>query len=249
MSQTTPAIILTRPQMGENIGATARAMANFGLNDLRIVDPRDGWPNQRAIDMASGAFEHMDEPRVFDTLADAIADLQCVYATTARPRNMIKPVITPAAAADDALTRRNDGQNIGFVFGAERTGLTNEETALCSAIIQIPTNPEFSSLNLAQAVLLVAHRVFEAQDDTAGYTLPHGDSPPAPQAEFENFFNRLEGELEEGGFFSAKDLKPTMLRNIRNMFTRADLSEQEINTLHGMVSALIGKKNREKKAG
>jgi tRNA/rRNA methyltransferase len=243
MLKTRPAIILARPQMGENIGAAARAMTNFGLSDLRVVAPRDGWPNERAIDMAAGAFDHIPEPMIFETLQDATADLQCVYATTARPRDMIKAVLTPAAAAKDAQKRHIDGQKTGFVFGAERTGLTNDETALCTAIIQIPTNPGFSSLNLAQAVLLVAHRLFEAQDDTAEYVLNHGDSPPASQDVYENFFRRLEDELETGGFFSAKDLKPTMLRNIRNMFTRADLSEQEINTLHGIISALNGKKS------
>ncbi len=243
MPKTRPAIILSRSQMGENIGAAARAMLNFGLSDLRVVAPRDGWPNQRAIDMAAGAFDHIPDPAIFDTLQDAIADLQCVYATTARPRDMIKPVLTPAAAAQDAQKRHIDGQKTGFVFGAERTGLTNDETALCTAIIQIPTNPDFSSLNLAQAVLLVAHRIFEAQDDTADYVLNHGDSQPASHGVYENFFARLEEELEDGRFFTAKDLKPTMLRNIRNMFTRADLSEQEINTLHGIISALNGKKN------
>ncbi len=249
MQNTKPAIILSRPQMGENIGAAARAMANFGLTDLRLVAPRDGWPNQRAVDMASGAFDHIPAPQIFNTLEDAIADLQCVYATTARHRDMIKPVLTPAAAAQDAQRRVKDDEKAGFVFGAERTGLTNDETALCTAIIQIPTNPAFSSLNLAQAVLLVAHHIHEAQDNTAEYVLQHGDSPPASREYFENFFGRLEEELEIGGFFSAQDLKPTMLRNIRNMFVRADLSEQEVNTLQGMVSALIGKKKREKKAG
>ncbi|MBL4804185.1 MAG: RNA methyltransferase [Alphaproteobacteria bacterium] len=249
MSKNTPAIILSRPQMGENIGAAARAMANFGLSDLRLVDPRDGWPNKRVVDMASGAFDHIPAPQIFDSLEDAIADLQCVYATTARPRDMIIPVLTPAAAAQDAQKRFIEGENSGFVFGAERTGLTNDETALCTAIIQIPTNPDFSSLNLAQAVLLVAHHIFDAQDDTADYVLQHGNSAPATRENFENFFGRLEDELENGGFFSAKDLKPTMVRNIRNMFSRADLSEQEVNTLQGIVSALIGKKKRAKKAG
>ncbi|MCB1721667.1 MAG: RNA methyltransferase [Rhodospirillales bacterium] len=242
MAHNGPAIILANPQMGENIGAAARAMLNFGLTDLRLVNPRDGWPNPRATDMSSGALEQMPPVGVFDTLGEAISDLQLVYATTARRRDMIKPVLTPRAAAKDAQRLLQDGQKAGFVFGAERTGLTNDEIALCSHIIQVPTNPDFSSLNLGQAVLLVAHELFQAGDDTPARALDTGDSHPAPQEDFENFFKRLECELEDGGFFTAKDLKPTMVRNIRNIFTRAELSAQEVNTLQGIVSALIGKK-------
>ena len=244
MSKHSPAIILTNPQMGENIGAAARAMLNFGLTDLRLVNPRDGWPNQRAVDMSSGALELMPPVQVFQTLAEAIADLQVVYATTARPRDMVKPVFTPRSAAEDA-TGRNE--KFGFVFGAERTGLTNDEISLCQHIIQIPANPEFSSLNLGQAVLLVAHELFQARDDTLGRVIELGDSPAASQGDFENFFGRLEDELDQGGFFTAEGLRPTMIRNIRNIFTRAELSEQEVNTLQGIVSALIGKKTAHKK--
>ncbi|HOO82914.1 MAG TPA: RNA methyltransferase [Alphaproteobacteria bacterium] len=247
MVYNSPAIILTNPQMGENIGAAARAMLNFGLTDLRLVNPRDGWPNQRAIDMSSGALERMPPVGVFDTLGESISDLQLAYATTARRRDMIKPVLTPRTAAKDARGRLQNRQKIGFVFGAERTGLTNDEVALCSYIIQVPTNPEFSSLNLGQAVLLMAHELFQAADDTSGRVMDTGDSPPALQEDCENFFKRLERELEAGGFFTAKDLKPTMVRNIRNIFTRSELSMQEINTLQGIVSVLIGKKKAAEK--
>ncbi|MEM7650706.1 MAG: RNA methyltransferase [Pseudomonadota bacterium] len=235
-----PTIVLVNPQMGENIGAAARAMLNFGLCDLRLVNPRDGWPNPRAIDMSADALDKMPPVQVFETLAEAVADLHVTYATTARTRDMVKPVYTPRAAALE--THANPNQKTGFVFGAERTGLTNDETALCTHIIQIPTNPDFSSLNLGQAVLLIAHELFQASDDTADTVLDMGDSAPATQDEFEHFFGRLEGALEEHRFFKSEDLKPTMVRNIRNIFTRSKLSTQEVNTLQGILSALSGKK-------
>lgn len=245
MNKAAPAIILVSPQMGENIGAAARAMLNFGLSDLRLVSPRDGWPNQRAADMAAGALEAMPPVQVFDTLAEAIADLQVVYATTARPRDMIKPVFTPKAAAIEASQHAEQAH--GFVFGAERTGLTNDEVALCQHIIQIPVNPDSSSINLGQAVLLIAYELFQAKDDTPPRALEHGDSAPATHGDFESFFGRLEDALEDGGFFSAPELRPTITRSIRNIFTRGQPSVQEVNTLQGILSALIGKKKAEKK--
>ena len=239
MSNSTPAFILANPQMGENIGAAARAILNFGYTDLRIVNPRDGWPNPRAQDTASGALDKMDV-QVFDTLKDALADIQCTFATTARTRDMVKPVFTPHAAAQEIHAR--SGQKVAFVFGAERTGLTNDELALCTHIINIPTNPDFSSLNLGQAVLLIASAAYLEGDQTPARVLDTGDSAPAPQDELENFLSRLENELQDGGFFKAEGLKPTMLRNIRNIFTRAELSAQEVATLQGITSALLGHK-------
>ncbi len=233
-------IILANPQMGENIGAAARAMWNFGYNDLRIVNPRDGWPNQRAIDMSADALNQMPPVRVFESLSNAIKDLHFTFATTARPRDMVKNVVSPRAAAADAATRIE--QNIGFVFGAERTGLTNDEIALCNTIIEIPTNPDFSSLNLGQAVLLMAYELFQMHGIAKEKNVIE---PPAPLGDFENFFQRLEGELEDGGFFSSSDLRPTVVRNIRNIFLRTHATTQEINTLQGIVSALIGKKKRK----
>ena len=236
-----PAIILVSPQMGENIGASARAMLNFGLTDMRIVNPRDGWPNQRAIDMSADALDKMPPVQVFETLAEAIADLQVTYATTARPRDMVKSVLTPRAAADDIHSRTD--QKIGLVFGGERAGLTNDEIALCSHIIQVPTNPDFSSLNLAQAVLLLSYEIFQTASSTEPCVFDTGDNAPATQENFEHFFGRLEDELEKADFFKSEGLKPTMLRNIRNIFTRAELSEQEVSTLQGIISALIDKKS------
>lgn len=237
---TSISIILVRPQMGENIGAAARAMLNFGLVDLRIVAPRDGWPNQKAIDMSAGAFDILPPPRIFDTLAGAIADLHKVYATTARRRDMVKPVFSPETAAQ-ALSEK---EKTGFVFGAERSGLENDEIALCHGIINIQTNPEFSSLNLGQSVLLIANALSQTTQSHKheAASLPYGDSFPVTQDKLEEFLIRLEGTLEDGGFFKARDLKPTMLRNIRAIFTRNNLSDQEVRTLHGVVSAMIGQK-------
>ncbi len=247
MPKYSPAIILVNPQMGENIGAAARAMLNFGLTDLRLVAPRDGWPNKRAVDLSAGAFDLLPPAQVFETLEDAASDLQHLYATTARTRDMIKTVFTPRNAAVDAAERTDKGQNIGFVFGKESCGLTNDETALCHSIIQIPANPEFSSLNLGQAVLLIGHELFQVQDQTQARVLSMGDSIPAPQSAFEGFFFRLEDEMDKGGFFTSADVRPTIVRNVRNIFTRSELSEQEVNTLQGIISALIGNKNSGKK--
>jgi len=231
------AIILVRPQMGENIGAAARAMANFGLTDLRIVNPRDGWPNTRADDTASGAFDNVVVPRVFDTLQDALADLHKSYATTARARDMVKPVFTPDAAVEDSLTLRD--AKVGYVFGPERTGLENDELSLCNAIINVPTNPEFSSLNLGQCVLLIAAAVGRVSIAAGSVMLPMGDSAPVSQGKLDEFLVRLENGLEDADFFKAENLKPTMVRNIRNMFVRGNLSDQEVRTLHGILTALI----------
>lgn len=244
MREYAPCVILVRPQMGENIGAAARAMFNFGLERLRIVAPRDGWPNVRATDMAAGALEKMPPVEVFETLQDAAADLHHLYATTARPRDMVKPVLTPAAAAADCVRRSAERQRTGFVFGAERAGLSNDEIALCQSIVNIPANPEFSSLNLGQAVLLLAYEHFQATANTPARQLDFGKSCPAPQAKLEEFLTRLEGELENSGFFRTTEQKPVMARNLRAMFTRAELSEQDVSTFHGIVTALI----RHKKA-
>ena len=235
-----PSIILVRPQMGENIGAAARAMANFGFTDLRLVAPRDGWPNDRAVDMASGAFEHMPEPQVFEDLAAASADLHHLYATTARRRDLVKPVYTPDAAVADGLAKAG---RVGFVFGPERTGLENDDLSLCHSLITIPTSPDFSSLNLGQSVLLMAYAHMQATHNQAPRALPQGDSFPATHEDLVGFYSRLEDALDDSGFFKAANLKPTMIRNIRAIFSRAELTDQEVRTLHGVVSALIGKKS------
>lgn len=238
-----PVIILVAPQMGENIGAAARAMFNFGLRDLRLVAPRDGWPSFEAERNAAGALEKMNPVQVFDTLQEAIADLHFVLATTARPRDMVKDVYTPPAAI--AAFSAREGQKCGLIFGGERAGLSNDHIALAQGIITIPTNPDFSSLNLGQSVLLVCWEWMRAHNDAQPIRTTHGDSFPATQDKLEEFFKRLEAELDDGKFFKAPDLKPTMIRNIRAMLTRMDMSDQELRTVHGMVSALL---NTDKKS-
>lgn len=228
--------------MGENIGAAARAMLNFGLEDLRLVRPRDGWPNQAAIDMSAGALERIPPARVFESFSDAIADLHFLCATTARPRDMVKPVYAPAAAVTECRARTHAGQKTGFVFGPERAGLSNEDVTRCHAIITVKTNPDFSSINIAASVLLVCYEWMAAQDGGKDAIEKRtGASFPAPQDKLEELLVRLEDELQTAGFFRAPDQKPTMVRNIRNLFTRADLTDQEVRTFHGMLSALTGK--------
>ncbi len=238
----TPAIILVQPQMGENIGAAARAMFNLGLDELRLVSPRDGWPSPAADKNSAGALARMQNVQVFDTLNEAIADLHYVIAATARPRDMLKPVYTPEAGIKECRTRADQGQKTGFIFGPERMGLINDAIAKCHGVITIPTNPDFSSLNLAQSVLLLAYEWTRNQDNTPDKIMEMGDSFPVDQEKLEEFLTRLEEELETRRFFRTEEIRPTMKRNIRGIFTRADLSDQEVRTLHGMLSALIGKK-------
>ena len=232
-----PTFVLVRPQMGENIGAAARAMLNFGMTDLRLVAPRDGWPSEPAIANGAGAFDIIDV-KVFDTMQEAVADLHYLFATTARPRDVAKEVFTPAAAIEQSLKRSNE--KTGFVFGPERTGLENDEIALCQSILTVPTNPDFSSLNIAQSVLLLAYEYNRWQSNAPATAAAHED--PASQDKIEEMLVRLETELEDGKFFKTDTLKPTMQRNIRAMFLRGNWSDQEVRTFQGMISALTGKK-------
>lgn len=234
-----PTIILIEPQMGENIGAAARAMLNCGLTDLRIVNPRDGWPNERANAMSSGALEKMPPVQVFTSTEAAVADLQCVYATTARPRDMIKPVFTARGAADDIKARAE--QKTGYLFGPERAGLSNDDVALAHAIVTIPMNPDFSSLNLGQGVLLCAYEWFQAMDGTPPLISSDEDAV-APHGELNELFGRLENELAEGGFFRTQELRPNVMRNLKNMLTRMNMTSQEARTFHGIITTLTGKK-------
>ncbi len=236
-----PVIILVEPQMGENIGASARAMLNFGLTDLRLVRPRDGWPNQAAIDMSAGALEAMPPVKIFDTLADAAKNMHFLFATTARTRDMVKPVYAPAAAIQETRVKITGKQNVAFVFGPERAGLGNDDVALCHAILTMTTNPDFSSINIAASVLILCYEWMAAQSDKNEIQMPTGASFPVEHEKLEELLLRLEEELDKGGFFRAKDQKPTMLRNIRNLFLRTGMTDQEVRTFHGMLSALINK--------
>jgi tRNA/rRNA methyltransferase len=237
-----PVVILVEPQMGENIGACARAMLNCGLTELRIVSPRDGWPNEKAISASAGAVEVIDRVSVFDTTAAAIADLQQVYSTAARVRGMVKPVQTPRAAAMDMRAHGGAGRRVGLLFGPERTGLINDDIVLSDVLISVPLNPGFSSLNLAQAVLLIAYEWWIAADSTEDLYVPTGASRPATKGEMQNIFDHLEAELEPGGFFTNEDKKPSMVRNLRNMLLRARMTEQEVRTFHGVIAALTGRR-------
>ena len=233
-----PAIVLIDPQLGENIGACARAMLNCGLTDLRLVRPRDGWPDIKAERAASGADAVLEKVRLFETTQDAIADLTRVYATTARARHMIKPEMAPREAVAEMAGTAPDGAGIGVLFGAERSGMDNDDVALADVVITVPLNPAFSSLNLAQAVLLVAYEWRMAHLGAQPAVLGGRAGDQAPRAALHNFFEHLERALEAAHFFTAPDKKPSMIRNIRNLFHRAALREQEVKMLHGIVTAL-----------
>lgn len=239
-----PVIVLVAPQMGENIGSCARAMLNSGIEDLRIVNPRDGWPNERAQSMAAGALDKMPPVQVFTSTADALADCHYSYATTARTRDMVKPVLNAKQAALDVHKRSAQGQRCAYLFGCERTGLENEDIALADAVLTIPVNPDFSSLNLGQGVLLCAYEWFQAgvEADPRIVRIPDDDERAATMDERNNLYTRLEDELESSKFFKNPDMQPTVMRNIKNMLSRAEMTVQEVNTFHGMIAALIGKK-------
>ena len=233
-----PAVILVAPQLGENIGTTARAMLNFGLSDLRLVRPRDGWPNARATAAASGADLVIEQVQLFDTTAAAVADLDYVVATTARSRDMVKPILTPETAAQQMRRAFSDGGQAGLLFGPERTGLENDDVALADAIMMVPVNPAFASLNLAQCVLLMSYEWFKAGDETEASRIDYQQTRPARKEELMGFFEHLEGELDRFGFLKPPEKRPSMVRNLRNMFQRAGLTEQEVRTLRGVVASL-----------
>lgn len=234
------AIILVRPQLGENIGASARAMLNFGLTDLRIVAPRDGWPSLMAERASAGALEgDLMNVRVFETLPEALTDLHVTYATTARTRDINKAIFTPAEAARDIQAGE---QKAGIVFGPERTGLENDDLQYCQHILSFPVNPDFSSLNIAQAVLLMAYTLFQPTTGKKAQPIKHESELPATQDKLEEFFLRLENTLEQSGFYKAPHLKDSIQRNVRTMLMRADFTGQELGTLQGILSALAGKR-------
>ena len=233
-----PVVILVEPQLGENIGAVARAMLNCGLRELRLVRPRDGWPNPAAEAMASGAIEVLTSAEVFEQTEDAVWDLNRLFATTARQRDLAKKVVTPNEAAKLFFDTKFTGNNIGFLFGSERSGLINDDIAFADYVINVPLNPEFSSLNLAQAVLLVGYEWFQASLMQTIGSRKWGNSELSTIGERENFFKRLEQHLNEAGFLYPEELAPTICRNLRAMFSKATLTNQEIRTLHGIVTAL-----------
>ncbi|MFZ3307963.1 MAG: TrmJ/YjtD family RNA methyltransferase [Xanthobacteraceae bacterium] len=232
-----PVVVLVEPQLGENIGAAARAMANFGLSELRLVKPRQAWPNDKARMMAAGADRILDDAKLYDTLPAAIADCSFVLATTARAHDQAKPVIGPQDAAVEIAPRIAGGETVAFVFGRERNGLENDEVALADRIVTLPVNPAFASLNLAQAVVIVAYEWFKLAGTGLPFAMPQ-KSKSAPKQQLLAFFASLERELEKVEFFRPPDKRETMQINLRNIFTRMAPTQQDIQTLHGVIMAI-----------
>ncbi len=240
-----PAIILVEPQLGDNIGAAARAMANFALGELRLVAPRDGWPSATARAYATNAVKVVDSAKIFPDLQSAVADLHYVVATTARRRDMNKPVYSPEAAAGEMLSRTNARQICGVLFGKERSGLENDDIAVADAIVSAPVTTEFASINLAQAVMLVAYewrKAWLGDNATDGTGIAgsnwRADAIPAKQDELVGFFEHLERELDASGFLYPPEKRARMVRSIRNLFKRMGATDQEVRMLRGMVASL-----------
>ncbi len=236
-----PVIVLDHPQLGENIGFAARAMLNCGLVNLRLVAPRGDWPNANAVSAAAGATAVLDAAQISDDLPGATRDVTRLYATTARPRDMRKPVLNARAAAADMVRAIQGGAKVGILFGRERTGLENDDIARADAIIEVPLNPEFSSLNLAQAVLLVGYewRLAAIEDDIcAPEKIGGAPVPGASHGEIDALFAHLEGELNAVNHFFPPEKAPRMVRNLRSLLLRAKLSSQEVRSLRGIVKAL-----------
>mgnify|MGYP001799412556 CR=1 FL=1 len=235
----TPTFVLTRPQMGENIGAAARAMLNFGVDRMRIVAPRDGWPNPAAVAMASGAGRVLDGATVHDDLAGSLSDCTYVYATTARQRDLTKTVLSPEAAMQDAAARIADNQHVAVLFGPERAGLENEDIAQANALISVPVNPEFPSLNLAQCVLLVGYEWMRAAGDVTPVTTEMAGTEWATGDEVEHLARHFEERLDAAGFFFPDHKAASMKINLRNMWSRMPLTRADVQTLHGTLRQMV----------
>ena len=240
-----PVVILVRPQLADNIGACARAMANGGLFHLRLVAPRDGWPQEKAWRTASGADRLLEAATVHPTVADAVAGLHHVFATCPRPRHIIKPVLTARGAGVELREICGRGLRAGLLFGPERAGLDNDDMAQADALVRYPLNPSFMSLNLAQAVMVMAYEWWSAADPTPPRELMTNETHVATKAELENFLTHLVDQLDASGFLRNLPKRPGMVRNIRHLFQRGEVTEQELRTLHGIVTELaIGRRER-----
>ena len=230
-----PVLILVRPQMGENIGGAARAMLNFGLDRMRIVEPRDGWPNPKAVAMASGAGRVLDRAGLFADVATAVADCDFVFATTARGRELVKEVVTPERAMAMARAFAAEGKKVGVLFGPERAGLENDHIVQANSIVPVPVNPEFFSLNLAQAVLLLAYEWGRQGTELPASVLELAGKDLADRAEVQSLGDHYEERLEAAGFFFPATKAPAMKTNLRNMWGRLGLTRAEVQTFHGML--------------
>jgi tRNA/rRNA methyltransferase len=237
---TAPAIVLVRPQLGENIGKAARAMLNFGLTDMRIVAPRDGWPNPSAFPAAAGADAVVEQARIFPTVAEAVADCPHVYATTVRKRGLMVPVVTPDRAAVEMWGHK---EPCAVLFGAERSGLETEEAAIAQKILTVPVNPDFKSLNLAQAVILVAYEWSKRET----LAIPTDVDPPEPRAtqeQLEGLIGQLDVSLEEAGYYFPPDRVPATRQTMRTIMSKAGWSNREVQALRGMIRALVNPRQR-----
>jgi TrmH family RNA methyltransferase len=240
-----PVVVLVRPQLADNIGAVARAMANGGLFHLRLVSPRDGWPQDKAWRNASGADRLLDAATVHETVADAVADLHHVFATCPRPRHIVKPVLTARGAAAELREICGRDLRCGLLFGPERAGLDNDDMARADALVRYPLNPAFMSLNLAQAVMVLAYEWWSAADQTPPRTLMTNETRVATKGQLDNFLAHLVDQLDACGFLRNQPKRPGMVRNLRHFFERGEVTEQELRTLHGVVTELaIGRRQR-----
>lgn len=240
-----PVVILVRPQLADNVGACARAMANGGLFHMRLVAPRDGWPQEKAWRTASGADRILDALTVHATVADATADLHRVFATCPRPRHIVKPVLTARGAAAELREITDRGLKTGILFGPERAGLDNDDMAAADTLVRYPLNPAFMSLNLAQAVMVMAYEWWTAADTTPPRDLMTNETQIATKGALDNFLTHLVDELDTSGFLRNQPKRPGMVRNIRHFFERGEVTEQELRTLHGIVTELsLGRKIR-----
>ncbi len=233
-----PVVILVRPQLADNIGAAARCMANGGLFHLRLVAPRDGWPQERAWRLASGADRILDAATVHETVADAVADLHRVFATCPRPRHVVIPVMTARAAATEIRDVEAEGLRTGILFGPERAGLDAEDLAQADTLVRYPLNPAFDSLNLAQAVMVMAYEWWTAGDATPAVRLETHGTQVASKGDLEHFLVHLVDQLDACGFLRNAPKRPGMVRNVRHLFERGAVTEQELRTLHGIVAGL-----------
>jgi tRNA/rRNA methyltransferase len=232
--ETAPVFILVGPQMGENIGACARVMGNFAIPELRLVAPRDGWPNDKAVAMAADS-PVLQSAKVFERLEDAVADRQVLYASTGTPRHMTKPTVTAREACSRARAEMAAGHKVGILFGAEKSGLDNEQITRADAILALPVDPEFSSLNLAMACGVIAHE-WRAGDPAPRAFRPVEDR--ASQAELDGLYGHLQDELDRAGFFYPPEKTPLMMQNLINLFARASATVQEVRTMRGVIKAL-----------
>jgi len=234
-----PAIVLVRPQMGENIGAAARAMWNFGLDRMRIVDPRDGWPSEKAVAMASGAGRLLDQAGLYDDVPAALSDCTYVFATTARHRDLTQPIMTPERAMEHARAMLAEGQKVAILFGPERAGLENEDLIRANAVISVPVNPDFSSLNLGQSVLLLAYEWRRLVAEVAPEVMEMAKTEFVENIEIEKLGDHFEQRLQEAGFFFPETKAEGMRKNLRNMWARLPLTRADVQTLHGMLRQLL----------